>query len=282
MPIIEAKDTTLKNLKGLHLWHGNLSSCSQRVRITLEEKGLKWTGHLVDIPNNEHATEKYQKINPKGLVPALVDNGTLLIESCDIIDYLDKEYPKTPLRPVNPVFEPLLLEWLDKANKAQADLKLLSHEFLFRPRKPMNDYQIENFAASHNNPDLVAFIREWQGNDVFPKEKIDDAVTRTDADFNLLNNTLADREWILGDNFTLADISWMPNIHRMTLMDWPLERYQHLEKWFNRVKMRQSYHNGLIAWEPKGLQNRFLNYVKQRKIDSGIHVTCFGALASGI
>ena len=46
--------------------------------------------------------------------------------------------------------------------------------------------------------------------------------------------------------------------------------------------MRQSYHNGLIAWEPKGLQNRFLNYVKQRKIDSGIHVTCFGALASGI
>ena len=66
MPIIEAKDPTLKNLKGLHLWHGNLSSCSQRVRITLEEKGLKWEGHLVDIPNNEHATEKYQRINPKG------------------------------------------------------------------------------------------------------------------------------------------------------------------------------------------------------------------------
>jgi glutathione S-transferase len=173
------------------------------VRITPEEKGLKWKGYLIDILNNEHATEKYQKINPKGLVLAFVDNGTLLIESCDIIDYLDNKYPKISLRPSNPVLEPLLLEWLGKADKAQADLKLLSHEFLFRPRKPMNDYEIENFAASHNNPDLVEFIREWQGNDMFPAEKIDNAMTRTDADFNLLNNTLANREWILGDIFTL-------------------------------------------------------------------------------
>ena len=94
MPIIEPADKSLKDLDGLHLWHGELSSCSQRVRITLEEKNLDWNSHIISIPKNEHATPEYQAIHPYGLVPAFVDNGVLLIESCDIIAYLDEKYSK--------------------------------------------------------------------------------------------------------------------------------------------------------------------------------------------
>jgi glutathione S-transferase len=72
------------------------------VRITLTEKNLDWVSHPIDIPKNEHATPEYQAIHPKGLVPAFVDNGTLVIESCDIIDYIDQKYTSPPLRPSDP------------------------------------------------------------------------------------------------------------------------------------------------------------------------------------
>lgn len=280
MPIIDPIDPTLKDLKGLHVWHGELSSCSQRVRITLEEKGLEWESHIISIPNNEHATPEYQAINPKGLVPAFVDNGTLLIESCDIIDYIDQKHPEPPLRPADAALEPKLSEWLDRADKAQADLKLLSHEFLFRPRKPMTEDEIEDFGASHNNKTLVEFVREWQGSDMFPKEKLDAAVTRTDADFKSLDDALSDSEWLLGEQMTLADIAWMPNIHRMMLMEWPFERYENLDRWFSQVKGRESYQKALVDWEPEGLKDRFSGYVAKRKADTGIHVTAFGPLAA--
>ncbi len=278
MPIIEPLDSSLKDLKGLHLWHAELSSCAQRVRITLAEKGLDWTGYLIDIPKNEHATPEYQAINPKGLVPAFVDNGTLLIESVDIIDYLDAKYPNPRLRP-SEALEVKMHEWLQAADKAQADLKLLSHEFLFRPRKDMSEEEIADFSANHNNQSLVDFIKEWQGSDMFPKEKLDAAVNRTDADFKKLDAALAGQDWLLGTELSLADIAWMPNVHRMMLMEWPLERYTHLCKWFERVKARPSYQKALVDWEPSGLQDRFFGYVAERKEKSGIHVTAFGVLA---
>jgi glutathione S-transferase len=279
MPIIEPKDQSIKDIKGLHLWHAELSSCAQRVRITLAEKDLEWQGTLIDIPNNEHATPEYQAIHPKGLVPAFVDNGTLLIESVDIIDYLDEKYPAPRLRP-DASLEPKMHEWLQAADKAQADLKLLSHEFLFRPRKDMTEDEIAKFASNHNNQGLVDFIKEWQGSDMFPKEKLDAAVDRTDADFRLLDAALADQDWLSGADLSLADIAWMPNVHRMMLMEWPLERYPHLSEWFERVKARPSYQKALVDWEPSGLQDRFSGYVAERKKDTGIHVTAFGALAA--
>ena len=280
MPIIEARDPSLKDLSGLHLWHGELSSCSQRVRITLAEKGLEWESHIISIPDNEHATPEYQAINPKGLVPAFIDNGTLLIESCDIIDYLDQKYPDPPLRPADPAGEATMVDMLMVADKAQADLKLLSHEFLFRPRKQMSEVEVNEFAANHNNQGLVDFVKEWQGSDIFPKEKLDVAVNRTDEDFFKLDKAVADRDWMLGAEMTLADIAWMPNIHRMMLMDWPLERYKNLCQWFDRVKARSSYQQALVDWEPPGMADKFASYVDNRKNTTGIHVTAFGALAA--
>ena len=280
MPIIKAQDPSLKDLKGLHLWHGELSSCSQRVRITLAEKGLEWESYIISIPDNEHATPEFQAINPKGLVPAFVDNGTLLIESCDIIDYLDQKYPKPPLRPADTASEATMIEMLAAADKAQADLKLLSHEFLFRPRKQMSETEVNEFAASHNNQVLVDFVKEWQGSDIFPKEKLDAAVNRTDEDFNMLDNAVVDQDWLLGADMTLADIAWMPNIHRMMLMDWPLERYTNLCRWFDRVKARPSYQQALVDWEPPGMAEKFASYVVDRKNSAGVHVTEFGTLAA--
>ena len=281
MPVIEPVDPNLKTLKGLHLWHGDLSSCSQRVRITLAEKALQWESHPISIPDNEHATPEYQAIHPDGLVPAFVHDGVLMIESKDIIQYLETAFPPPPLTPEGADGQRLLQKWVDCADTGQSDLKLLSHEFLFRPRKRMTPEDVAAFAASHRNEALVEFIREWQSTEMFDSARIAAAVDRTHGYFMELDDALGlGGPWIMGAQFTLAEAAWMPNVHRMWLMDWPLERYPNLNAWFERARRRPSFIAGLADWEPDGVAERFRDYVTERGSSAGIHVRNFGALAA--
>ncbi len=54
------------------LHHGRRSSASRRVRLCLEEKGLAYEGHVVDMAKMEHHSPDYLKINPLGVIPTLI------------------------------------------------------------------------------------------------------------------------------------------------------------------------------------------------------------------
>lgn len=49
MGVIVPENKEVAKLKGLHLYHFGLSQCSQRVRICLEEKGLPWVSHHLNL-----------------------------------------------------------------------------------------------------------------------------------------------------------------------------------------------------------------------------------------
>ena len=57
------------------LYHGWRSSASRRVRLCLEEKGLSYEGHVVDMEKLEHHSPEYLKINPNGVIPTLIHDG---------------------------------------------------------------------------------------------------------------------------------------------------------------------------------------------------------------
>ena len=99
MRIITPRNKTVTEYQGLRLYHFGQSNCSVRVRMTLEEKGLQWTSHHLNLHKGENITPEYFGIHPKGLVPALVHDGVVHIESTDIIGYLDAAFPEPPLRP---------------------------------------------------------------------------------------------------------------------------------------------------------------------------------------
>ena len=86
MAVITPKNKTVETFTGLHLYHGAISNCSMRVRMTLIEKGLAWESHHLDLKKKENISDEYFGINPNGLVPTLIDNGVVHIESNDIID----------------------------------------------------------------------------------------------------------------------------------------------------------------------------------------------------
>ena len=63
----------------IQLYHNDMSSCAQKVRIVLAEKGLEWEGHHLSLRDGESRTSEYKKLNPNGVVPTLItDNNEML------------------------------------------------------------------------------------------------------------------------------------------------------------------------------------------------------------
>jgi len=75
------------------------SSAAFRVRIALNLKQLTYEQAFVPLRKNEQRAPEYLAKNPQGLVPLLDDNGTQLIQSLAIIEYLDEVHPSPRLLP---------------------------------------------------------------------------------------------------------------------------------------------------------------------------------------
>ena len=94
------------------LHHGWRSSASRRVRLCLEEKGLSYESHHVDMAKLEHHSPEYLKINPNGVIPTLIHDGRPLHESGTICEYLDESFPDPPLRPETPYERAEMRNWI--------------------------------------------------------------------------------------------------------------------------------------------------------------------------
>ena len=72
----------------IQLYHNDMSSCAQKVRIVLAEKGLEWESHHLSLREGESRTSEYKKLNPNGVVPTLItDSNETIIESTVIMEY---------------------------------------------------------------------------------------------------------------------------------------------------------------------------------------------------
>ncbi|AOS98181.1 Maleylpyruvate isomerase [Microbulbifer aggregans] len=78
------------------------SSASYRVRIGLNLKGLSFEYKAVNLLKNEQRAEEYTRLNPQGLVPALVDGEQVLTQSLAILEWLDETHPQPALLPDSP------------------------------------------------------------------------------------------------------------------------------------------------------------------------------------
>src|SRR5690242_4569995 len=82
-------------------YHPN-STFARRVRIAALEKGIPLELVEVDMGKGAHRGEAYRALNPYGRVPALEDDGFVLIESTAIPEYLEAKLPAPPLVPAEP------------------------------------------------------------------------------------------------------------------------------------------------------------------------------------
>jgi len=250
MGLIESDHPDVPSMKGLHLFHFALSNCSQRVRLGLEEKGLRWTSHHLNLAENEHVTSDYQRINPRGVVPTLVHDGRVVTESNDILFHLDEHFPDPPLQPAEPVARDGMCECIVAASEFQPTIKVLAHELLLRPFRRVGKEELALFEARHSDPALVAFMRDYGENGAAWKSRVEDARRALDVTVRGLDETLRDSAWLSGDRYGLADISWVVNANRLNQARVDLSAWRHFADWSERAMARPAFERAVASYQP--------------------------------
>ena len=237
--------------QGVHLFHFFLSSCSQKLRIFLNLKEIAWQSHPVDLSKNENLTPWFLGINPRGLVPVLVHDGAVHIESNDIIAYLDRTFPEHKLIPAGHEDEVAAL--LKHEDELHMDLRGLSFRFVFAPPAPPKSkedlarYASAGSATVQGKDDHAALNAQIDFWKAFADHGYSDADARRSAGtfrraFDELDERLAGRPYLLGDKLTVVDIAWFIYVNRLMLAGYPLERlHPRLAAWFADLTARPDF-----------------------------------------
>lgn len=77
-------------------YYGSGSPFAWRVWLALEAKGATYDMRMISFADREHKSAEYLAVNPRGKIPAIVDDGFALYESAAIVEYLDERFPAGP------------------------------------------------------------------------------------------------------------------------------------------------------------------------------------------
>ncbi len=200
----------------MKLYDGGQAPNPRRVRIFLAEKGIEVPLVPVDMGALGHKGEEITKRNPLQRLPVLeLDDGTIITESVAICRYFDELFPEKPLMGGDPLEKAHIEMW---QRRMEMHLLLLVANVFRHAHPAMKDWEVPQIAefSEANRPKVMASLK-W------------------------LNDELADREFIAGQSFTIADITAMIAVDFMkpARLSVP-EDHTALLDWYGRVKARPS------------------------------------------
>ena len=191
---------------------------SQRAKWALEELGIEYTGHIVDIPGGQQNSDAYRAMHPLGVVPALKTADYTIFESVAIVLQLIDEHPEMKLAPaVGTPARAIYYQWsvfacaeLDPPIMMYFDNSMRPLEYMHPPGAP-------------HDANLAARGRA-------------DFATRADV----LSTVLSDRQYLLGGEFSGADILVGHSCFMATVTgligDYPI-----LKAYHSRLQQRPGY-----------------------------------------
>ena len=196
-----------------------------KASIMLEETGLPYEPHLVDITKNESWTPEFLSLNPNGKIPAIIDpdgpggKPMGLWESGAILIYLAEKSGK--FLPADPVRRYETIQWVM--------------------------WQMGGLGPMFGQ---LGFFHKFAGRDYEDKRPRDRYVNESKRLLGVLESRLADRTWIMGDDYTIADISmlgWVRNLigfyEAAELVDYASLR--HVPAWLERGLARPAVQRGI-------------------------------------
>jgi glutathione S-transferase len=199
----------------LKLYAHPLSPHSRKVHFALEEAGVPYTYQLVDLPKGEQRGAAFRARNAVGKVPVLEDGEFLLPESGAILRYLGENYAPGRLLPT------------DKHLRARVDQWLFwqpseCNQILHKP------FQVKVFAHFAGKPHDEAAYQQ--------------AVAACEPVLKHMDDALAGKQYVVGDQLTIADIALVESVVQMQLVDAPLPaELVHLHKWLARIRERPAF-----------------------------------------
>ena len=196
-----------------------------KVSIMLEEIGLPYEAHTVNILKNESWTPEFLALNPNGKIPAILDpNGPGgkplgLFESGAILLYLGKKTGK--LLPADEARQWEVIEWVF--------------------------FQMAGIGPIFGQ---VGFFHKFAGKEIADKRPLQRYVDESKRLLGVLETRLAGRSWIMGDEYTIADIAmfgWVRNLVGFygagELVEYA--KLKHVPAWLERGLARPAVQRGL-------------------------------------
>ena len=235
----------------IELYHNDMSVCAQKVRFALAEKKLKWEGHHLNLRAGDQQSPQYLKLNPNAVVPTLVDDGTVIIESTVISEYLDDAYPEPPLRPKDAVGRARMRLWTKQLDEGvHAATSIVSSAIAFRYQKlAIGMEELERF--HQKMPDPLKRERSWENvTKGIESRYFPEAIKRFDRLLGDMETALADGPWLAGAEFSLADIGYAPYITRLNHLQLQFlsDNRPHIPAWYERLMERRAYKEALEDW----------------------------------
>ena len=241
----------------LTLYHQGSSVCAAKVRIVLHEKGLEWESEYVDVLKGEQFEPAYLKLNPNAVVPTLVHDDKVIIESTVNCEYLDDVFPDPPLKPTDPYDLAQMRIWTKRVDERLHPMtSVLTYTASHRHTILHNNSpeQVEAIINETRDPVKRTRKREWieLGMEA-PTAR--EAVTEFTKTLHDMNQALSGRTWLVGDAYSLADIALSPYINRLSMlsMDSFWQRYPNVADWYERIRSRDSFQPALRSWVPDSL-----------------------------
>jgi len=203
-----------------------------KVAIALEEIGLPYEPHFVDIGANETWTEPFLSLNPNGKIPAILDpdgpggEPVALWESGAILLYLAEKTGK--LRPADPVLRLETIQWLC--------------------------WQVGAVGPMFGQ---MGFFHKFAGRDWGDQRPRDRYATESARLLRVLDGRLQGRRWTVGDDFAIADIAligWVRSVLSFygagDLVGY--EQLRHVPGWLARALERPAVGRGLLIPQRPG------------------------------
>ena len=174
----------------MKLHYHPLSTYSRRVRIALIEKQIPCELVILDMTARKHREPAYLALNPYGRVPTLEQDGFVLYESTAILNYLEATHPAPPLIPAGARERALV----DKHMKL-CDLQMTRHS------------------------GTIIFPKRFLPKERWNEAAMAEAKAEIEKHLAILDRQLAGRNYLIAEQFTLADICYIPFIDFLPLME---------------------------------------------------------------
>jgi glutathione S-transferase len=201
----------------LELYHSGLTTCSKQVRHCLREKGLPYRSRYVELWRYENLSPDYLKLNPNGVVPTLVHDGTPIINSFCINEYIEDVFPAPALRPADPRERARMRYWAWTADEIHLALARLTHSRMLQARVEGLSEAEQAIMLAHTP---VPEKRErWRllTKGGYSAEQLQAALDNVIFVFGRMESELAERgPWLAGATYSLGDISMLAIVHRIS------------------------------------------------------------------
>jgi glutathione S-transferase len=243
---LQVSGSPVRYWRGIHLLHSDISPSSQKVRILLSEKNIAWKSHELDLRKQQHTTPWFLAINPRGVVPVLVHNGDVHIESNEILEYVDSlPSDRVPFFPRRSDERSFVMEELAFQASLRFGTRALTIEFMPPQARFLTRGEALNDYRKNGIPDLsrdmeIAWWRKTAELGVSHERLVESYETHRDA-LRRLENRLRDHEWAYGTRISVLDIAWFTMVHQLKILGYALKQHPHLLSWYQRLLQRPAF-----------------------------------------